>query len=281
MVGVVTDLFFPFVCWLAMDNIFTNVIHRFFTPQTHRSDNLTIPTPWSNVNFMKTQISAVQTATQKITPSGVNNTPRPTPKLMPMVKPLIPKVSPVVANTTRPVPRIGTPLAMPQRKTQASFTPPQYGKDSTTGDSSTKRVTRFKRGEVDDLAYLQDDMEFLTKLSRGDNNSQLVRLERSSHFRERQVERSIRTSEIFDIINNPKMFSYQKERVWKVEGQNGISILIAFSGLTTTGKQILLGITVYAEESPSTLSYKQWSQNLSNAKKLTKKTKKHHQESSR
>lgn len=231
---------------------------------------------------MKTQISAVETATQEITPSGVNNTPRPTPRLMPMVKPSAPKITPVVANVARPVPRAGTPLAMPQRKAKASFTPPQYDasrKDSATGDYSPKHVIRFKRGEVDDLAYLQDDMEFLTKLSRGENNSQLVRLERSAHFRERQLERSIRTSEIFDIINNPKAFSYQKERVWKVEGNNGISILIAFSGLTTTGKQIMLGITVYSEESPSTLSYKQWSQNLSNTKKLKKNNKKRQDES--
>lgn len=45
MIGVVTDLFFPFVCWLAVDNIFTNVIHRFFTVQAYVTDSLT-NCPW-------------------------------------------------------------------------------------------------------------------------------------------------------------------------------------------------------------------------------------------
>lgn len=233
---------------------------------------------------MKTQTRTAEAATTANTPAGVNTIPRPTPKLMPRTKLITPVVEPsplettpkVVINTPKPTGR--TPLMMPQRKVAVTFTPPQYDAHRhlpNIEQNSSNRIVRFKRGQVDDLAYLQDDMEFLTKLSRGLTNPQAVRLERSSHFRERQVERSIRTSEIFDIINHPKMFSYQKERVWKVEGQNGISILLAFSGLTTTGKQILLGITVYSEDSPETVSYKQWYQKLSNSKKLAKKSKKY------
>lgn len=232
---------------------------------------------------MKTQIRTAEAATPADKSVGVNNTSRPTPKLMSLNKLTTPVVkhsslevgTKIAINPPKPTGR--TPLMMPQRKVAVNFTPPQYDAHRhlpKTEQNSPNRIVRFKRGQVDDLAYLQNDMEFLTKLSRGLTDPQSIRLERSSHFRERQVERSIRTSEIFDIINNPKMFSYQKERVWKVEGTNGISILLAFSGLTTTGKQILLGITVYSEDSPETVSYKQWSQNLSNSKKLTKKSKK-------
>lgn len=234
---------------------------------------------------MKTQIRTAEAVTPVITPAGVKNIPRPTPKMMPMVKPTASVVKPTLLNVspkpmgTTPKPTGRTPLMMPQRKVEVTFTPPQYDShrpgSKTEASNPSNRIVRFKRGQVDDLAYLQNDMEFLTTLSRGITDPRSVRLERSSHFRERQVERSIRTSEIFDIISSPKMFSYQKERVWKVEGQNGISILLAFSGLTTTGKQILLGITVYSEDSPETVSYKQWSRNLSNSKKLTKKSKKY------
>lgn len=234
---------------------------------------------------METQIRAVEAATPKIMKVEVKTT-TPTLEIMPSLKPPMISTAPSVMESLQPKPTavMRTPLMMPSRKTKASFTPPQYGdRHHSYGQGNgapAKNIVRFKRGQVDDLAYLQEDMKFLTNLARGVNQPQSIRLERSAHFRERQVERSVRTSEIFDIINNPKVFSYQKERVWKVEGQNGISILIAFSGLTTTGKQILLGITVYSEDSPETLSYKQWSQNVSNARKLAKNSKKRSEVSS-
>lgn len=166
-----------------------------------------------------------------------------------------------------------SPRNMPRRSDlTVKKSSPEMFRKMKVSDPTAKPV-HFKRDSVDALAYLHDDMELFAKIIRETNTSSLIRFERSHHLRDRQIERKIRTREIFDAIAEPKAFIFQKERVWKVVGQNGISILVAFTGVTGSGKSRLLGLTVYPESSNEDFTYKEWVRNSSNMKKLTKNKK--------